>query len=323
MSSLHFSSRLDYSGDFSSLIKRICKVFTIGELVNFEIIEVGYEDCNVLIKTHKGTYVAKIFSKDRSQEEIERYAIIMQKVIQAGVNHPELLRTQDQDVLYHDKNITLVVMPFIEGKTFYTLDRPPNTEELKLITEQASIINAVEYKPPFILDSWAIPNIETSLDRVKPFMMPQDVKLVDDAVSRYKSIPIDKLPHTFVHGDFTKANILKGHDEKMYILDFSVANWYPRIQELAVMAANLLHGAEDTTLRKRCEMTVKQYSKYTQLTHDEEKYLYPYALAGVAMEMIGAHIEKYINGNKSEETEYWLSLGSEGLKQALNNGGSA
>ncbi len=53
---------------------------------------------------------------------------------------------------------------------------------------------------------------------------------VEQAMARYAEILVDDLPHTFVHGDFTKANVLNGDDGKVYILDFSVANWYPRIQ---------------------------------------------------------------------------------------------
>jgi len=36
------------------------------------------------------------------------------------------------------------------------------------------------------------------------------------------------------------------------------------------------------------------------------------------MEFMGAHQEKYINGNDTEETDYWLSLGREGLRTELN-----
>lgn len=53
------------------------------------------------------------------------------------------------------------------------------------------------------------------------------------------------------------------------------------------------------------------------LTDDERKYLYDYALAGVAMEFLGSHQERYINGADSSETEYWFNLGRDGLRAAL------
>ena len=38
---------------------------------------------------------------------------------------------------------------------------------------------------------------------------------------------------------------------------------------------------------------------------------------GVAMEFMGSYQEKYINGNDTNETEYWLKLGREGLAREL------
>src|SRR5690606_12517683 len=113
-----------------------------------------------------------------------------------------------------------------------------------------------------------------------------------------------------------KANVIKGEDGKIYILDFSVANRYPRIQELAVIVANLLHDDSETTLEGKCEQVANEYSEFNQLTEQERQHLPAYALAGVAMEFMGAHQEKYINGNDTEETDYWLSLGREGLRKA-------
>ncbi|PIZ97231.1 MAG: hypothetical protein COX79_03130, partial [Candidatus Levybacteria bacterium CG_4_10_14_0_2_um_filter_36_16] len=99
----------------------------------------------------------------------------------------------------------------------------------------------------------------------------------------------------------------------------SVANWYPRIQELAVIAANLMHDDQDTmSLKDKTELAAKEYSEFNPLTPEERMWLYDYALAGVAMEFMGAHQEKYINGNDTEETDYWLSLGREGLRTELN-----
>ena len=71
------------------------------------------------------------------------------------------------------------------------------------------MVNKIDYKPPFLFDSWAIPNIQKSFDRVRGFMTEDDQQMVAQVVSHYQSIPIDTLPHAFVHGDFTKTNVMK------------------------------------------------------------------------------------------------------------------
>jgi Ser/Thr protein kinase RdoA (MazF antagonist) len=315
------TDRLNYSGNLEPVIKRLSMAYGIGAIQDYSVIGTGYEDCNVIVKTEKEKYVAKIFSKTRTPEDIIRYGTIMERVVKAGVHHPPLLQTRGGNTVHADteaNDLSLVLMRFIEGKTFFELNRAPNREELKMVIEQAAKVNCINYHPPYIFDSWAIPNIQVMYDKTKQFIKPEDLPLVDQVIDRYNAIPVDALPHCFVHGDFTKANVLKSENEGIYILDFSVANWYPRIQELAVIAANLMHGDKDTSsLRNKTELVAEEYGKFNKLTQEELQWFYDYALSGAAMEFMGAHQEKYINGNDNEETEYWMNLGREGLKKEL------
>src|SRR3990167_2197578 len=214
--------------------------------------------------------MAKIFSKDRNPETIARYSTIMEKVVEAGVNHPPLIKTADCEAVYSDgeaKGISMVLMQFVDGQTFLELHRAPDEEERKAVVEQAAKVNGIDYHPPYLFDSWAIPNIKAMFERTKQFIQPEDIKLVEQAIAQYAEIPVNDLPHCFVHGDFTKANVMKGKDGKICVLDFSVANLYPRIQELAVIAANLLHEEGGSkSLRDRTELIVSEYDKLSPLT---------------------------------------------------------
>ncbi len=313
-------SRLEYRGDLGPVVERLCVAYGIGAPLGYSVIERGYEDCNVIIQTSGGKYVAKMFAKYRTPENIARYGEMMGEVMNGGVNHPAILRTKDDGVIvYSDRQgVSMALMDFVEGRTFQETDSVPDEAERRAVLEQAAKINRIGYHPSYLSDSWAIPNIGESYRKVKNLIEPDDLKLVETVLERYGEIPIDELPSCFVHGDFTKGNVLKGDDGKIYILDFSVSNWYPRIQELAVIAANLFHGEqEDQSLRERVEYILREYDELNPLTPVEKRYLYDYALAGVAMEFLGAHQEKFLNGNASEETEYWMKLGREGLRREL------
>jgi Ser/Thr protein kinase RdoA (MazF antagonist) len=137
-------------------------------------------------------------------------------------------------------------------------------------------------------------------------------------MGQYEAAPIKDLPHAFVHGDIIKTNTLKGEDGKIYILDFSVANWYPRVQELAVIVANLLHDKNTPGLEAQCRLVADEYSDFTSLTVTERKHLPTCALAAIAMEFMGSHQEKYVNGIDNEETEHWLASGRDGLRRAFH-----
>jgi Ser/Thr protein kinase RdoA (MazF antagonist) len=313
--------RLNYEGNLDPVVGRLCAAYRVGKPTDFSVIDVGYEDCNVVITTPKDKYVAKIFSKGRGPQDITRYSTIMEKAVEAGVNHPPLMKTSSGDVVYTDaqaNGLLMVLMGFIEGKSFLELNRAPNAEELQRVLEQAAKVNRIDHRPPYLFDSWAIPNIQVMFDKVKQYIKPEDIALVQQAMDRYTTIPVDDLPHCLVHGDFTKANVSKGDNDTVYILDFSVANWYPRIQELAVIAANLLHDPDNPmSLRDKSKIIGEEYNELNPLTVEEHLFLYDYALAGVAMEFMGAHQEKYINGNDTEETEFWLNLGRTGLQKEL------
>lgn len=317
MTELTPTDRLNYTGDLTPVVEHICEAYSIGQLSSTHVVEVGYEDCNVVIETDQNKFVAKMFAKSRTPEEISRYTTIMKKVVVAGVYHPELLVTNAGETIYEDSGITLVLMRFVDGKSFLELDRPPSTDERKAVLEQAAKVNGIDHEPSYLFDSWAIPNIHVMFEKVRQHIEPEDLPLVEQVIAAYDAIPVDKLPLSFVHGDFTKANVIKGKDDKIYILDFSVANRYPRIQELSVIVANLLHDNNETTLQQKCQQVADEYSEYNPLTDIERQHLPAYALAGIAMEFLGSHQEKYINGNDTEETNYWLNLGRNGLRAAL------
>lgn len=118
MSELSPTNRLGYEGDLDPIIERLCAAYAVGKPTNFSVIEVGYEDCNVILETEQSKYLAKMFAKTRSAGDIARYAATMQKVVEAGVSHPELLTTSSSEVTYTDSGITLVLMRFVDGKTF-------------------------------------------------------------------------------------------------------------------------------------------------------------------------------------------------------------
>lgn len=100
----------------------------------------------------------------------------------------------------------------------------------------------------------------------------------------------------------------------MYILDFSISNWYPRIHELAVIVANLLYNEhEEFELLKKSKTISDKYGRLNPLSDEECKHLPSYALATVAMEFMGAYREKYIRSNDTQEVDYLLTLGRKGL----------
>lgn len=317
-----YQNRINFSGDFDHLINRIADSYNLGNVSGHSVVEVGFEDFNVKISTENGEFLAKIFSKNRTADEIVRNVTNIELAIAGGVNHPELMLS-DGHALYHDTDsgLKLVVMRFIAGKTFYDLSATPSSDDLALIAAEAVKINSIDYDPPYLFDSWAIPNMQWMFDKVKDHLTDEGRRLVEGAFDHYERIPLDELPKCYVHGDLIKTNLIKGDDGKIYVIDFSVANTYPRVQELAVMAANLLFDEKSGNTKPLTERVDTVIAAYMNaggtLTDLEKEHVLNYALPAAAMEYMGSVNERVV-GDTSDEIAYWEKLGLNGLREALS-----
>jgi Ser/Thr protein kinase RdoA (MazF antagonist) len=320
-----FENRLGFSGDVNEVMDRTMLDYELGDVKSTELITVGFQDYNVRVETDKGVYLVKIFAQNREAgepERPERYVKVMQAAIEGGVNHPKLFEDSRGAALHIDElsQLNMAVMAFIPGKTFYEAGgdyQAPNDEQLKLVVAEAAKINAIDYDPPYQFDSWAIPNMHWMYDQTREYLSDEGRELVEKALCIYDAIPLDKLPKAFVHGDIIKTNVIIGNDGKAYIIDFAVSNTYPRIQELAVISANLLFDGK-TPLRERTEKVTTMYIEAGgDLTDLEKRHIFDYALPGTAMEYMGSIWERDVNGDTTPEIDHWAELGLRGLREAL------
>jgi len=319
--SSRFHERVDFDGDFDTLTGVVASAFDLDRVTDHGVIEIGFQDCNVKLTTEKGEYVIKIFSKRRSEENIIRTVENTKRVIEADVNHPALLQCDD-GVLYTDaaSGLKMIVMKFIPGTTFYDTSSYPDDHDLALIAAEVVKINAIDYAPPYLFDSWAPQNMHQMFEKTEDHLSAEGRKLVEKAFAYYDAIPFEQLPTCFIHGDLLKTNLIKGDDGKIYVIDFSMVNTSPRIQELAIMAVNLLFDeqADDSSqLMQNVERVIAAYQAAGgTLTDVEKKNVFTYALPTAAMEYMGS-AHKRFNGDTSEEIVYLEELGLKSLRRAL------
>ena len=321
MSSTNFHSRINYDGEISDLIDQIADEYSLGPVRSYSVIEMGFEDFNVKLETANGEYVVKIFSKDRTDAQVARFVETIKTMLDHGVNHPKLFNTlSGKPVCTLAPGLQLIVMAYVRGKTFYDLSRTPNNNEIALICAEAVKINNIQYEPDYIFDSWAIPNMKWMYEKTRDHLSAEGLNLVEKAFEIYDSIPLSDLPKCFVHGDLIKTNIILGEDKKIYVLDFAVSNVYPRIQELAVMAANLMFddkAESNRSLKDRTNLILEAYTAAGgELTQIEVDNIMNYALPGAAMEYMGSVNERVV-GDTSKEIQYWEKLGFDSLREAL------
>ncbi len=314
-----YQSRIRYNGKIEDISRIICREFNLGDFLSNKIITRGYEDFNVMLMTTKGEYLVKMLAATRTDEDCRRYLDIMLKVLAAGISHPKLFKSSQgylHIIKHNDAEIRSCVMELINGKDFYHAKLTPTIEDLKEVGKQAALIDNISMKPKFVYDAWAITNFIEEFQKKSKYLSTEDLALIEPLVVQFKNLNIEKLPHCFAHGDITKTNTIKDKEQKIWIIDFAVGNYYPRIQELSVIACDLCFDREDKEKsEKRFKAVLDEYQKTIQLTTEEKEKLPIYIRLAHAMHVLCANYEKIVNNNDSDENEYFLAQGRAGLKQ--------
>lgn len=311
-----FQSRIEYRGNLDDLFEKVVEDYELGRLISYKPVLQGYEDFNVILETETGRYLTKMMASFRSNKEARQYADTIRAALNNGISHPKLYKGPEGDlhsINLNGNEIRLVVMDFIDGSDFYSLGEKPNNKEIIFLSQQAARINKLNLNPEFVYDSWAIPNFLKEYEAVKDRLEKEDLKYIEPLAKKFPKLNIDKLPHCFVHGDIISTNVVRSRDNKLYIIDFAVANIYPRIQELAILLCDLFFITDEDKYLANYNLALREYQKIVKLEKEEIEILPTYLKLAHAMHIIPATREKF-KGTKLPENNFWLKSGQEGIR---------
>ena len=315
--SQRYFERIEFEGDLETLLADIASAFSLGKYSSHKLIEVGYEDFSLRLNTANGSYFLKIFAASRSLTECKHYVRIIEAVLNAGVRHPALLTAQNKSI-YTPKNtkLNVVVMEWLDGETFFDSQRRLTDKEAAELIKQAATINKMNLDVELVYDSWAISSMIKEFDKWRDSFSSEDLSMVAPVIQAYRALDIQSLPHSFVHGDLIRTNVMPTANG-LYVFDFAVANQYPRIQELAVLLCDMLFVPDDEEESKRLyDLAVREYQKHIKLTDQEIETLPLFVKAAHTMHIVGATRENE-QGQGDEENEFWWNLGRAGLAMSI------
>jgi len=290
------------------ICRNICENYSLGEFESYSVVETGYEDFNFILLTNIGRYFVKIFSKERKEADCRRIISLITLLIKKRVHHPHIYKNKLGDYIkeipVNSTKLLLIVMEFIDGMNFFELNKSPSKEEIKQLAEDIAQINSITLgeELPFLYDSWAIPNFAIEYDKKKKCLHPEEVKILKPILKEFLCTDMESLPKALVHGDIIKTNVLKDTRGKIWIIDFSVANVYPRVLEIAVTATHLLldiFSKEKTADNLR--ILLGEYEKYLELTKQEKNALPKLIKFSYGIEYLNTIFEERIKGNRSKE----------------------
>jgi Ser/Thr protein kinase RdoA (MazF antagonist) len=317
---MSLQKRIDYTGDLAPVLRMVCSDFVLGDYRSHKLVPVGYEDLNIVLTTSRKNYFVKIFASFRDERECKQYVSIMTSILDKGISHPLLYSSASplgflRKIELQGHSIFLCVMEYIDGKNFLQLKKKPTEKEAMFIVSQAAKINSLSLKPAPVYDSWSVTNFDREYTEKKYSLPPEDSMLITPLIQKFKELEIQKLHHCFIHGDIISINLMKDREDTIYIIDFAVSNYYPRIQEVAVLLCDLFFYPDDPgKTEEMYAFVVGEYEKYMKLTEREKKVLPVYIQFAHAMHLLRASYEKIVNGDTTSVNEYFLSIGRKGLQ---------
>lgn len=316
-----FYERINLNTKLEDISKLLCKKYELGEYVSDELILIGYEDFNYILTTSTGKYCVKIFNKERTDNDVNNYIDRIELASKLDINTPKVYKVNGeclQSIEINDNQYRLCVFEYIDGKSFYDLNEIPTDSEIKEIIKQMVKIHNTKLTSDFIYDKWTITNFIKEYKDKKNSLSDTYLVVFDKLVSRLEKVDFTKLPCSFVHGDIISSNVMKDKTGKLWIIDFAVSNYLPRIVDLAVTSCNLCLNPEDKNKTiESTRMIINEYQKYTKLT-DYELEIFPllYDLANA----MGILQISYLNsqGEASDEDRFWLDESIKGLNFSDN-----
>lgn len=317
-----FNKRIGLNTDLKNLSTQICDYYNLGEFVSNELIEIGYEDYNYYLTTSKGKYCVKIFCNSRSKEDIKNYLARIRTIAESDVSSPKPLFVNGDICLsldYENNHYDVCVFEYINGKNYFEIGEVPSSDVIKELARQAALINNLDIKPEFIYDTWAIINFEEEYSQKRDYLSDKYKEEFDQLLIEFKNIDLDRLPKGFVHGDIISTNVMKDDNSKIWIIDYAVSNYLPRIIDLAVIACNMCldKNSIDNTY-DNISTLLSEYNKYNKLTDYElETFGTFYKLANAMHILQPTYIIK--TDGDSEENEYWLNEGVVGYSYSYSN----
>jgi len=303
------------------LIKKIAKDYGLGSVKKYRQIHEGFEDYNVKLETTSGIYLVKLFSQFKSFRHVKDNVKGLATFVKAGVRVPKLLKSKKGDLLYYYETEEAMalgcVMEYFKGKSFFKSKKEPALDEMKNIVSDIVKINTVKFKPKGIYDVWVVQNLVPEFEKKQRFLAKADRKLMKTVVEKVKRINCAKCTKGTIHGDIQRSNVLKNSRGDIRVIDFSVMEYNAVSIELATYLALFCINPKQTSRKDALDIytqILREYSKHKKISKYDLKVIPTLMLGTYAANCLAASYELRGKENDTDETHYWIDLGSGGMR---------
>src|SRR4030042_2887493 len=181
----------------------------LGEITQFQPITEGYEDANILLVTETGTYVIKIFSKDRSEENVRSYIHILEEAQKIGVPVTRLVPGTKGSISFAAENTKTpyCIAEFFDGNDFQ--ENSPTRDDMVGVASYLAKLNTLRFPMTEYYDYWGNKNLAVEYEKNKESLTREQAELIAPVVESFKKLDFSKFSTSIIHGDMQRKHVLK------------------------------------------------------------------------------------------------------------------
>ncbi len=299
--------RVDLKVSLADHLAGVAEQFSLGSVISYTLMRVGYEELNVKVRTVKGTFVVKVFSSEKSPQIIKDNVKGLVKLYRGNVPVTRVLKAK-KGYYYKTQNTYTVVMDFVEGQNFLKLR--PTKKDIFSLTQSLARIHNFKFKVNRNYDSWGPVNFLKEYSYKKKYLNKEDTLLINSIKSEYQKIDFSKLRKSVIHGDMQREHVLKNKKGELCILDLGCMNYDPAVVDLAIFIAQFDEYAD-------VNLIIKEYQKYHKLNKEELKALPVFIKTTYASYFMTANYRLKALNDNSAQTLKWLKWGRDGLEKNI------
>lgn len=206
---------------------------------------------------------------------------------------------------------------FFNGKSFFKNKKEPTLDNLKLIIQNIALLHKSKFQPNGIYDIWTADHLVDEFTKKSKFLTKEEFDLIRPVVKKLKKVDYSKCTKATIHKDVQRSNVLVNSENEIRIIDFSVMDYGPIVLELAIFIALFaINPWKDTPqiAKEKYDFVINEYQKYRKLKKYELTIIPTLVLATYGANTLPARHEREVKGSDTEETQYWIDIGVNGIK---------
>lgn len=299
-------SRVDIAQPLNEVLTEIARHYGVGRIEQSRLITQGYDDLNALLVSEQGSFVAKIFNKNKASATVEDYVRVQIALATRHLPVPRILTVNGAGLFRVAgcfQETFVCVSEFFAGEDF--VDVPPHRDDMLAIARFLAELHQLPFAITPSYDSWGTLNLPDEFARKQKLVSDETRRLVAPLADAIANIRLGEAHRRIIHGDLQRKHVLKDGGGHYCILDFGCMDYsYPVVDLGIYLALFCLEGSDPSQTHDFIADVLETYTSWAPLTSEHIAVLSTLIRATWASYLLTAEFLMR-GGDRSRQTRQW------------------